>query len=131
MWARSAGLAVSRALSTTPRRPRSAAITVTDAAAERIRELLKRQSPQPAGVRIGLRTRGCNGMAYTLNYANEASKFDERVPIEGADVYIDPRALMHLIGTKMDFVDNELVSEFVFENPNAKGHCGCGESFSV
>lgn len=70
-------------------------------------------------------------MAYTLNYANEASKFDERVPIEGGDVYIDPRALMHLIGTKMDFVDNELVSEFVFENPNAKGHCGCGESFSV
>ena len=70
-------------------------------------------------------------MAYTLNYAESPQKFDEHVPIEGASVYIDPRALMHIIGTKMDFVDNDLVSEFVFHNPNAKGVCGCGESFNV
>jgi len=71
-------------------------------------------------------------MAYTLTYADEANKYDERVKIDdAANVYIDPRALMHIIGTKMDFVDNELVSEFVFENPNAKGTCGCGESFNV
>jgi len=112
------------------RRP-PAALEVTDAAAERIRNLLRSQTPSPTGVRIGVRTRGCNGMAYTLNYADEKSKFDEKVSIDGADVYIDPRALMHIVGTKMDFVDNDLVSEFVFHNPNAKGTCGCGESFNV
>lgn len=121
-------------VSTTPRRSRPrppAALELTSAAAERIRYLLSQKVPSPIGVRIGLRTRGCNGMAYTLNYAHERSKFDERVSIEGAEVFIDPRALMHIVGTKMDFVDNDLVSEFVFHNPNAKGTCGCGESFNV
>lgn len=113
------------------RRARTAAITVTEAAADRIRNLLSSKTPAAAGVRIGVRTRGCNGMAYTLTYTNEPNKFDEKVAIEGADVYIDPRALMHIVGTKMDFVDNDLVSEFVFQNPNAKGVCGCGESFNV
>lgn len=70
-------------------------------------------------------------MAYVLNYADHANQFDEKVEINGGIVYIDPRALMHIIGTKMDFVDNDLVSEFVFHNPNAKGTCGCGESFNV
>lgn len=108
-----------------------AALEVTPAAADRIRRLLSEQTPRPAGVRIGLRTRGCNGMAYTLNYADSANTFDEKVEIQGAKVFIDPRALMHIVGTKMDFVDNDLVSEFVFHNPNAKGTCGCGESFNV
>lgn len=112
------------------RRP-PAALEVTPAAADRIRYLLSRRTPPAAGVRIGLRTRGCNGMAYTLNYADDANSFDEKVEIEGAKVFIDPRALMHIVGTKMDFVDNDLVSEFVFHNPNAKGTCGCGESFNV
>lgn len=70
-------------------------------------------------------------MAYTLNYAEKKNKFDEQVVDKGVTVFIDPRALMHVIGTKMDFVDNEVVSEFVFDNPNAKGTCGCGESFNV
>lgn len=70
-------------------------------------------------------------MAYTLDYADAADKFDERVSIEGGEVFIAPNALMHVIGTKMDFIDDELRSEFVFENPNAKGTCGCGESFNV
>lgn len=70
-------------------------------------------------------------MAYVLNYAEQPSKFDEKVHINGAHVYIDPRALMHIVGTTMDFVDNDLVSEFVFHNPNVKGTCGCGESFNV
>lgn len=71
-------------------------------------------------------------MAYTLNYADQPSPFDESVDIgDDASVYVDPRALMHIVGTKMDFVDNDLVSEFVFSNPNAKGTCGCGESFNV
>lgn len=123
---------LSRYYFSTRRVVRPAALTVTDAAATRIRSLLSQRDPPAAGVRIGLRTRGCNGMAYTLTYADEANKYDERVKIDdAANVYIDPRALMHIIGTKMDFVDNELVSEFVFENPNAKGTCGCGESFNV
>lgn len=70
-------------------------------------------------------------MAYVLNYADAANKFDEAVHLDGAAVFIDPRALIHIVGTTMDFVDNDLVSEFVFHNPNAKGTCGCGESFSV
>ena len=70
-------------------------------------------------------------MAYVLDYADAASKFDEAVHLDGASVFIDPRALMHIVGTTMDFVDNDLVSEFVFHNPNAKGTCGCGESFNV
>lgn len=116
-----------------PRRPRDvpAALTVTPAAETRIIQLLSQRNPRPAGVRVGLRTRGCNGMAYVLNYAEQPSKFDEKVNINGAHVYIDPRALMHIVGTTMDFVDNDLVSEFVFHNPNAKGTCGCGESFNV
>lgn len=116
-----------------PRRPRDvpAALTVTPAAETRILHLLSQRNPRPAGVRVGLRTRGCNGMAYVLNYAEQANKFDEKVDIDGAHVYIDPRALMHIVGTTMDFVDNDLVSEFVFHNPNAKGTCGCGESFNV
>lgn len=114
-----------------PQRRAPAALEVTPAAAERIRLLLSQSKPQPAGVRIGLKTRGCNGMAYTLNYAEESSNFDETVSINGAQVFIDPRALMHIVGTTMDFVDNDLVSEFVFHNPNAKGTCGCGESFNV
>ena len=128
---RGALLQLTRRASTARVRQR-AAIEVTEAAAERIRVLLSKRQPRASGVRIGLRTRGCNGMAYTLNYADEQNKFDEKVPIDGAtNVYIDPRALMHLIGTKMDYVDNDLVSEFVFHNPNAKGTCGCGESFNV
>ncbi|CAN8073716.1 unnamed protein product [Agarophyton chilense] len=114
-----------------PKRRAPAALEVTPAAAERIRFLMSQKTPKPAGVRIGLRTRGCNGMAYTLNYADERSKFDEKVSIEGGEVYIDPLALMHIVGTRMDFIDNDLVSEFVFHNPNAKGTCGCGESFNV
>lgn len=119
--------------STTARRQRKApeALEVTPAAEKRILHLLSQRQPKPAGVRVELRTRGCNGMAYVLNYADEGNRFDEKVAIDGAHVFIDPRALMHIVGTKMDFVDNDLVSEFVFHNPNAKGTCGCGESFNV
>mmetsp|Transcript_9637 Transcript_9637/g.41455 ORF Transcript_9637/g.41455 Transcript_9637/m.41455 type:complete len:128 (-) Transcript_9637:2055-2438(-) len=114
-------------------RTRKAALEITDRAAERIRALLGRKNPEPVGVRVGLRHRGCNGMSYTLNYVDEGKRaeFDEVVSDKGVTVFIDPRALMHVVGTKMDFVDTELTSEFVFSNPNAKGTCGCGESFSV
>ena len=134
---------LSRTLSTAskPLRVKKQALELTENAALRLANLL--QSKNKPYLKIGVRTRGCNGMTYTMNYADEGDKgkFDELVTQEitnQADgtkqtvkVIIDPAALMHVIGTKMDFVSDKLRSEFIFDNPNAKGECGCGESFNV
>jgi len=85
------------------------------------------------GVRVGLKTRGCNGLTYTMNYAKEVNKFDEVIddPSSGSKVIVDAKAVMFLIGTEMDWVEDALTAEFTFDNPNSKGECGCGQSFNA
>ncbi|XP_011177065.1 iron-sulfur cluster assembly 1 homolog, mitochondrial [Zeugodacus cucurbitae] len=109
--------------------PTRAALTLTNSAVNRIKQLLK-DKPEFTGLKVGVRQRGCNGLSYTLDYAKEKDKFDEEVVQDGVKVYIDKKAQLSLLGTEMDFVESKLSSEFVFNNPNIKGTCGCGESFS-
>ena len=107
------------------------AMTLTDSAAQRIQALLAKRGKPAAGVRIGVRARGCSGLTYTLEFADEKGKFDEVVQDKGVTILIDPKATMFIIGTQMDFVEDKLQSGFTFVNPNEKGRCGCGESFHV
>ena len=106
-------------------------MTLTKAAADRVRHLMAIRSEPADGLRIGIRTGGCSGMAYEMAFAEEKAPLDEVVEDKGVRIYIDSRALMHLIGTEMDYVVDKLQSGFVFKNPNEKGRCGCGESFHV
>jgi iron-sulfur cluster assembly protein len=107
------------------------ALQVTDKAAEQIKALLAKRGKDSAGIRIGVRTAGCSGLSYTLEYADEVNKFDEVVDAKGVKILIDPKAIMFILGTTMDFEQEKLKSGFVFRNPNEKGRCGCGESFHV
>ena len=107
------------------------AMTLTDAAAERVRHLMAGREEPALGLRIGIRTGGCSGMAYRMEFAAERNPLDEVVEDKGVTVLIDGKALMFLIGTEMDYVEDKLQSGFVFNNPNEKGRCGCGESFHV
>ena len=108
-----------------------AAMSVTDAAAARVNLLLEQRGRPSYGVRVGVRSAGCSGLSYTLEYADEKGEFDEVVKENGVTILIDPKASMFLIGTEMDYVEDKLKSGFVFNNPNEKGRCGCGESFHV
>jgi iron-sulfur cluster assembly protein len=113
------------------RRERPAVMTVTAAAAAQLRRLIDMHKPDAAGVRIGVRNGGCNGMSYTMDFAEEVSPMDETIDVDGITVVVDPMAVMYLVGTEMDFVEETLAANFVFRNPNETGRCGCGESFSV
>ncbi|PNF19432.1 Iron-sulfur cluster assembly 1-like protein, mitochondrial [Cryptotermes secundus] len=107
-----------------------AALVLTPAAVKKIKEILA-QKVDSIGLKVGVRQRGCNGLSYTLEYAIEKGKLDEEVVQDGVRVIIDKKAQLTLLGTEMDYVETKLSSEFVFNNPNIKGTCGCGESFSV
>ena len=114
-----------------PRRPRPQVMTVTPAAAEHVKALIDKRGKPTAGIRIGVRSKGCSGMSYTLEYAEQQEPMDEVVETEGVKLLIDPKASLFLIGTEMDYEEEKLKSGFVFKNPNEKGRCGCGESFHV
>ena len=106
-------------------------ISVTDSAAGRIRHLLASRSGTPAGLRLSLRGRGCAGFSYDFAFADAPMVGDEVVAGDGFTVYVDPMAVMFLVGTTVDYEDTPLKSGFVFRNPNEVSRCGCGESFSV
>lgn len=106
-------------------------ITLTDAAAGRVKELIAKSGEPVLGLRVGINTRGCSGMSYVVEYAKEQRKLEDVVEDKGVKIFIDPTAVMFLLGSQMDYVDDKFHSGFVFTNPNEKGRCGCGESFHV
>jgi iron-sulfur cluster assembly protein len=112
-------------------RQRPAAVMLTAAAEERIAELMG-QAPEGAiGVRLSTPRRGCSGLAYSVDYVTEEDKFDEKIVTPGGTFYIDGASVLYLVGSTMDWSEDDFAAGFVFENPNAKGACGCGESFTV
>jgi iron-sulfur cluster assembly protein len=106
-------------------------ISITDAAAERVKALLARRGEPAAGLRIGVKTKGCSGLSYTVEYADAKGPHDDVVQEKGVTLFIDPKATMFILGSEVDYVEDKMQSGFVFRNPNEKGRCGCGESFHV
>ncbi len=106
-------------------------ITITEAALERVKHLLEKRGKPSVGIRIGLKTKGCSGLSYSLEYADEKQPLDEVVEKEGVTILIDSKATLFILGTEMDFDEEKMQSGFVFRNPNEKGRCGCGKSFHV
>jgi iron-sulfur cluster assembly protein len=106
-------------------------LTLTEAATDRAKFLMSQSDKPAAGIRVGVKTRGCSGYSYFVEYADEVLPFEECVEADGLKVYIDPMATMFILGSEMDYQEDKLNSGFVFTNPNETGRCGCGESFSV
>ena len=106
-------------------------ITLSDKAAERVKEIMAQAKEPIVGVRVGVESGGCAGMSYVMEYAKEANPNDEIIEDKGVKVLIDPKAIMYLLGTEMDYKKEELSSTFVFKNPNETERCGCGESFKT
>lgn len=114
-----------------PARPRPQVMKLTDRAVERIKAILAEKGAGTAGLRIGVKKGGCAGMEYTMEWAAEQKPFDEVIEQDGAKVLIDPKAVMYLLGTEMDYRTEKLSSQFVFSNPNQTSACGCGESVNL
>jgi iron-sulfur cluster assembly protein len=115
----------------TKTRERPKALKLSDAAATRIREIMANADGKYLGVRVGVTNGGCAGMSYTMDYAEDTKPFEEVVEDKGVKVFIDPKAIMFLLGTEVDFVREKLGARFVFNNPNQTAACGCGESVSI
>jgi iron-sulfur cluster assembly protein len=114
-----------------PRRPRPAVMTMTERAAARVKAVMASKGADVVGLRIGVKKGGCAGMEYTMDWATSLDKFDEVVERDGAKVIIDPKAVMYLLGTEMDYKTDKLSAQFVFANPNQTSACGCGESVTL
>ena len=112
-------------------RPRPKVVTLSDAAAERVKSIIGKSDNNVIGVRVGVANGGCAGMSYTMEYAEEQNLLDEVVEDKGVTILIDPAAVMFLLGTEMDYKVEQLSSGFVFKNPNETSACGCGESVSI
>ena len=106
-------------------------LTLTDAAADRVRALMAKSDQPVSGLRVGVSSKGCSGHSYIFDYAAEKVGLEEEVESKGVRIFIDPMAVMFLMGSEMDYKEDKLQSGFVFSNPNAKNVCGCGESFSI
>ena len=114
-----------------PRRPRPKAVTLTDAAAERVKAIMAKAEQSYVGLRVGVKNGGCAGQEYTFAYAESIEPLDEVVEDKGVTILIDPKAVLFLIGTEIDYETSKLASKFVFRNPNETDACGCGESVTI
>ena len=112
-------------------RARPAAITLTPAAEARVAELMGKAPEGAIGVKLSTPRRGCSGLAYSVDYVTEENKFDEKIVTHGGTFYVDGASVLYLVGSVMDWVEDDFAAGFVFQNPNAKGACGCGESFTI
>ncbi len=117
--------------STTTRRPLPAAVILTPAAEARIARLMAQAPAGTIGVKLSTPRRGCSGLAYSVDYVSEAVAFDERIETPGGTFFIDGGSVLYLVGSVMDWIEDDFAAGFTFANPNAKGACGCGESFTV
>ena len=114
-----------------PRRPRPKVVILTDRAAERVREIMGRAEKPYAGLRVGVKNGGCAGQEYVIEYAEAAAPLDEVVEDKGVTILIEPKAVLFLVGTEVDYETTRLASKFVFRNPNETDACGCGESVTI
>lgn len=112
-------------------RPRPQVMRLTDAAAARVRDLSARADSEIVGLRVGVKNGGCAGMSYTVEYAHDIRPTDEVVEDKGVKILVDPKAVLFLLGTEMDFKVDKMAAQFVFNNPNQTGACGCGESVQL
>ena len=112
-------------------RARPAAVLLTPSAEQRIADLMARAPADAIGVKLSTPRRGCSGLAYSVDYVSEAVPFDERIETPGGTFFIDGGSVLYLVGSTMDWQEDDFTAGFVFANPNAKGACGCGESFTV
>ncbi len=113
------------------RRPRPKVVTLTDAAAERVRAIMAKSEKPYVGLRVGVKNSGCAGQEYILEYAEEAGPLDEMVEDKGVTILIEPKAVLFLVGTEIDYVTTKLSAKFQFRNPNETDACGCGESVTI